>query len=174
MQLLSKCILLATLGIILAGCVGNHILSNDAVQVSHTAAEIADFDLPAGYGADFSATVMGYTMAAYRHEDGRSHLYLIQSHDATKGETLDARLDELSAGRRDEYARMTTIETRPTRVRGQEATLVISEGSNSEDMAYRQATAAFQGKNGPALLVLSEPLSRWDEERVNEFVASLR
>ena len=45
----------------------------------NAAAEIADFDLPAGYYADFSTTLMGYEVAAYTRGDGPSHIYLIQS-----------------------------------------------------------------------------------------------
>ena len=43
---------------------------------------------------------------------------------------------------------MTVTEIRATIVRGQETTLVIIEGMNSEGVIYRQAAAAFQGKGG--------------------------
>jgi len=35
-------------------------------------------------------------------------------------------------------------------------------------------TAAFQGKGGPALLVISEPITRWSQETVETFIASIR
>jgi hypothetical protein len=59
-------------------------------------------------------------------------------------------------------------------VRGQETTLVINEGVNSEGVTYRWVTAAFQGKGGPALLVISEPVTRWSQETVETFIASIR
>jgi hypothetical protein len=35
-------------------------------------------------------------------------------------------------------------------------------------------TAAFQGKGGLALLVISEPVTRWSQETVEPFIASIR
>jgi hypothetical protein len=68
---------------------------------------------------------------------------------------------------------MTVVETRPATVRGQETTLVINEGVNSEGVSYRQVTVAFQG-SGPALLVISEPVTRWSQETVETFIAFIR
>jgi hypothetical protein len=68
---------------------------------------------------------------------------------------------------------MTVVETRPATGRGQETTLVINEGVNSEGVSYRQVTVAFQG-SGPALLVISEPVTRWSQETVETFIASIR
>ena len=68
---------------------------------------------------------------------------------------------------------MVVIETRSVIVRGQEASLAISEGVSGEGETYRQATLAFQGEGGPALLTLSEPTSRWDQEMVDAFIASI-
>jgi hypothetical protein len=69
---------------------------------------------------------------------------------------------------------MTVLETRPITVRGQETTLILSEGITEEGETYRQVMAAFQGKGGPALLVLSEPVTRWNQETVEVFIASIR
>jgi hypothetical protein len=68
---------------------------------------------------------------------------------------------------------MTIIETRPVTVREQEVTLVISEGITSEGETYRQVTAAFQGKGGPALLMLSEPVTSWNQQVVDALIASI-
>ncbi len=160
--------------VFLAGCrSGGTSVVTDNNLVTQAASRIADFDLPAGYSAEFSASLMGYTAASFRPNDGHSHLYLIQSEKDADGEMLAQMLEELVPGASDPQTRMTVIETRPVTVRGQETTLVISEGINSEGEAYRQATVAFPGKGGPALLVLSEPVESWNQESVDAFIASI-
>lgn len=167
---LTSAILLSSL----LACVPTTSNNKDAEEVSSVAATIADFDLPAGYQADFSLHLMGYTVASFRPDDEHSHLYLIQSDKEDDGEKLTQMLDELAPGASDPQTRMTVIETRPATVRGQEVTLVTSEGISSDGESYRQVTAAFQGKGGPALLVLSEPVSQWNQETVDAFLASIQ
>ena len=135
---------------------------------------IADFDLPAGYSADFSTSMLGYTVAAYKGPNDPSHLYLIQSEKESDGDELAKMLAQLAPGSSDPNTRMTVIEKRPVTLRGQDATLIISEGVNSENVPYRQITAAFEGKGGPALLMYSETVDAWNQAAVDEFLSSIR
>jgi len=173
MNKLSKMLLVMILLTGLSACASGYSIRTDVEQVASAASDIAAFDLPAGYTADFSAQMMGYTVAAFNPGDGHSHLYLIQSTDEADGEKLASMLDEVVPGSSDSHTRMTVIETRPGMVRGQEVTLVISEGISSDGETYHQVTAAFQGMGGPALLVFSEPTSRWDQATVDAFLASI-
>lgn len=157
----------------LTACSASYSVKTDADQVANAAAEIADFELPAGYRADFTARLMSFTVAAFNPEDGHSHLYLIQSEDKADGEKLASMLGQLAPGSSDPRTSLTVVETHPVTVRGEEGTLVISDGVNSEGDSYRQATVAFQGLGGPALLVLSEPVEGWDQEAVDAFLASI-
>jgi hypothetical protein len=171
-------ILLLTLGalllIALPACNSTIEMSGDSGEVTSAAAEIADFELPAGYHSDFTANLLGYTVAAYNPGDGNSHLYLIQSEKESDAEKLEQMLAELVPGSKDSNTRLTVVENRPATIRGQEVTLVISDGINSDGESYRQVTSAFQGKGGPALLVLSEPIERWDQSAVDAFIASIQ
>lgn len=171
-------ILLLTIAFILMAtlfaCAPNVTINSNPDDVLSAASEIADFELPAGYSSEFTARLLGYTVAAYNPGDGHSHLYLIQSEKESDAEKLAQMLTELVPGSSDPKTRLTVIENRPTTIRGQEVTLVISDGTNSEGDSYRQVTAAFQGKGGPALLVLSEPIERWDQSAVEAFIASMK
>lgn len=158
----------------LAACGPGSSFSTESEQVASAAAEIAGFDLPAGYNADFTARLMGYTFAAFDPGDGHSHLYLIQSGDGADGEKLESMLDEVVPGSSNSHTRMTIVETRPVVVRDEESTLVISEGVNSAGETYRQASVAFQGDGGPALLVFSEPTTRWDPATLDALLASIQ
>ena len=52
-----------TLLAILSAC-GTLEATNDSEHVAKLASKIADFDLPEGYGSEFSAEMSGYTLAA--------------------------------------------------------------------------------------------------------------
>jgi hypothetical protein len=170
----TRTILLCALMVLLtslAACTAGNAVSTDVEKVASVAAAIADVDLPIGYAPEFSASLRGYTVAAFNTGDGTSHLYLVQSENEADGEKLTQLLNELAPGTSDRQ--MTVTETRTAFVRGQATTLVIIEGVNSEGVPYRQATLAFQGKGGPALLVISEPVTRWNQETVDAFIASI-
>lgn len=157
----------------LSACTNNGAININPTQISHIRSDIADFDLPAGYSADFSTSLMGYTVIAYSGGAGPSHLYLIQSEKETDGEKLDQILSEIVVGSGDPETQMTVIESRPVHVRGQETTLVISDCINSEGTTFRQAAAAFQGNGGPALFVFSEPIENWNQATLNTLLASV-
>ena len=158
---------------ILSAC-GTVEATNDSEHVAELASKIADFELPEGYISEFSAEMAGYTLVTYKGTSDPSHLYLIQSQKEADGEELERMLTQLAPGSRDSDTRMTVIENRPVIVRGQEVTLIISDGVNHEGDPYRQATVAFQGKGGPALVVLSDSLDLWNDETVEAFLASIQ
>lgn len=174
---MNKILLMITATILvgmLFACAPNITINSDPKDVLSAASAIADFEPPAGYTAEFTASLLGYTVAAYNPGDGHSHLYLIQSENEADAEKLDDMLTELVPGSSDPNTRLTVIENRAATIRGQEVTLVVSDGTNSEGDPYRQVTAAFQGKGGPALLVLSEPIERWDQSAVDAFITSIQ
>lgn len=157
----------------LTACGLGNTISDDAAKVSARAAEITEFDLPAGYRPEFSASLNGYSVASFKPEEKHSHLYLLQSEEQADGEKLTRMLEELAPGASNAQARTTVVENRAVQVRGQDATLVISDATNSEGQAYRQAMVIFQGKRGPALAMLSEPIENWDQAKVETFLASM-
>jgi hypothetical protein len=160
--------------VILSACAPQVTLNSDAEKVSNAASGIADFSLPADYSPEFTAQLAGYTAVAYNADDGHSHLYLIQSEKETDKEELAKTLANLVPGSSDRNTRLTVIENRTTTIRGQAATVVVSDGVNSEGGSYRQITVAFQGKGGPALLVISEPSERWNQATVDALLASIQ
>ncbi len=160
----------ALAGLLLAGC------QQKPGDVVHQAAQIADFTPPEGYQPEMAFEMNGYSIVSYNPGDGHSHLYLVQapaSEDITP-EKLEAMLSQEKTGQKDRTTRLTVVEKRTATIRGQAVSLVISEGTNSHGDAYRQATTAFQGKGGLAMLVLEEPTSRWDDARLNQLIASIQ
>jgi len=167
-------IALVMLVFLLTACGVHATLSTQPEKVNSAAAEIADFDVPAGYSPEFSASLDDYTLVSYHPANGHSHLYLVQSENSSDAEKLAEAIYKLNPGSVDTQARMAILETRPITAGVQETSLVISEGTNSDGDVYRQAMLAFEGKHGPALLVFSEPLAIWDLDTVNALLTSIR
>jgi hypothetical protein len=161
---------------LLSACAAGNSITNNAEKVTAAAAKIADMTLPAGYAPDFTGSMMGYAVASFRPSNGddASHLFLVQSEKEADGEKLAQALADLAPGSGDVKGRMTVLENRAVTVRGQQTTLVISEGANSKGAAYRQAVVAFRGKGGPAMLVFSEPVTRWHAATLDALIASVR
>lgn len=65
------------------------------------------------------------------------------------------------------------VERQPCQVRGQETTLVVSEGVSHDGQRYRSASALFEGNDGLALVNISGPANTWDQAMVDTFIESL-
>ncbi len=152
--------------------VSKHIIQTPA-QVEAVAQSIADFDLPAGYSTDYAVEFLGFSLAAYKPGDGHSHIMLLQ---APSGLHIDQSELEQQLGtgqQHDDQLRLTVVSQEHRTVRGQEASLVISEGISSDGTPIRQYNMVFEGKQGTSLLAITEPLARWDPAIVETFIASI-
>ncbi|WP_141509013.1 hypothetical protein [Candidatus Chloroploca asiatica] len=178
MTYLSKFLLLSIILLLLAGCSRPNGNSTDTAQiVGETAVLIADFSPPSGYEPEFGLHAIGYTVVAYNSGDNGGHLYLVQAGEGTDDTmmtTLEETLANLVPGYRADDSRMTVVEQRPFSIRDQPVTLILSEGAKWDNERVRQVTAVFQGKEGPTLLTLLEPVSQWDEAAVESFLSSIR
>jgi membrane-bound inhibitor of C-type lysozyme len=146
-------------------------------DINRTGAGIADYDLPEGYSPSFGTQMAGISMAAYQSEDGHSHIMLFQVPESMRMDPADLQRQMRQtrpADAGDQPAEMQMVETRMVTLRGQEVKLVMSEGTNSSGVAYREASVVFDGKGGQALLSISGPVSTWDEAAVDEFLASMK
>jgi hypothetical protein len=154
--------------------VGRSIQSSSA-NVPQASADIAEYDLPAGFGLEFGMEAGDFSMAAYAGEDGHSHIYFLQL-------PANLNLDEAQMWSRmqqaQEYgnlpAQLKMVETKTGVIRGQEVELVISEGDNHEGQSYRQVSGVFQGKGGQAMVVFEAPVGAWDQATVDAFLTSIR
>lgn len=179
MTYLNKALLLSViLLLLLAGCSRPNGNGADTAQiVGETAVLIADFTPPPGYEPEFGLHAIGHTVVAYNNGDSGGHLYLVQAGeeaDDTMMTTLEETLANLVPGYRADDSRMTVVEQRPFTIRDQPVTLTISEGAKWDNEQVRQVTAVFQGKEGPTLLTLLEPVSQWDDTVVESFLSSIR
>ena len=156
----------------LAGC----SLRSDAGSINAAAAKIADFSLPAGYTPEATAEIGGYLFVSYAPGDGHSHIQFIQAPaDANVDRaTLEKYIQQASQNRDyDTSSRSQVVGSIQATIRGQAVTLVISEATNSTQQPYRSLTGVFQGKGGTALLSVESPINFWNQNAVDQFIASI-
>lgn len=152
--------------------------SEEPQEVMRIGLEIADFDVPEGFDSPYGVHFGDMTSIGYVSQSKNTHILLTQLPEGTHVD-VDEVLKLLSQYSNDPNnrwldAQATLIEERPVTIRGQEVTLSISEGTSSDGTTFRSATATFQGRGGPSLLVIAGPIEEWDIEMVEAFIASMQ
>ena len=141
------------------------------------ASRIADYNVPAGFGDPYSVHLLAFSLVGYTGDDKYSHIYLCQfpKYLSLNQAEIERQFGEATYSKwSDRPARMAVVDQRTVTIRGQEVTLVVSEGTNSEGSAYREVNALFQGKGGQAIVNLSAPIQSWDDAVVDQFLASIQ
>jgi hypothetical protein len=152
--------------------------SEDPQEVVRIGSEIADFDVPEGFGSPYGMHFGEITSVGYASQSRNTHILLTQFPEGTSVnvEEMLKLISQYSTDSNNHWydAQTTLIEEKPVMVRGQETTLSISEGTSSEGGTYRSAVATFEGRGGPSILMIAGPVGEWDMEMVEQFIASMR
>ncbi|MBK8030746.1 MAG: hypothetical protein IPO91_07275 [Chloroflexi bacterium] len=145
----------------------------DSHHVNDLAQHIANFDLPAGYEPDYAVELLGYTVVAYRGTDEYAHLSFLQAPPGVipNDAALEGYIPDDRAKTR--WNEPTLVRTEQRTIRDQVATLTVSDRTNSEGRRYRSLNLVFQGREGTALIVINQPVSSWDENQIETFIASI-
>jgi hypothetical protein len=152
--------------------------SENPQEVVRFGSEIADFDVPEGFGSPYGMHFGEITSVGYGSQSKNTHILLTQFPEGThvNVEEMLKLINQYSMDPDHAWAdaQTTLIEEKPVMIRGQETALSISEGTSSDGTTYRSAIATFQGKGGPSLLMIAGPIEEWDIEMVETFIASMQ
>jgi len=152
--------------------------SENPQEVVRFGSEIADFDVPEGFGSPYGMHFGEITSVGYASQSKNTHILLTQFPEGThvNVEEMLKLINQYSIDPDNAWAdaQTTLLEEKPVTIRGQETTLSISEGTSSDGTTYRSAVATFQGKGGPSMLMVAGPIEEWDIEMVEEFVTSIQ
>ena len=154
----------------------NGAMRTAPAEVSVIGAQIASYDIPAGFEQPFAVQAVGYSLVAYNGSDGHSQVFFFQ---LPTGLTIDANEIEKQArqvyldGRRNENGEVQVVDRKPGVIAGQLVTLIYTTGKNHDGDPFREVTAVFQGKGGQAFVVYSRTASAWDDVEVDAFLASI-
>ena len=152
--------------------------SDEPQEVVRIGSEIADFDVPEGFGSPYGMHFGEITSVGYVSQSRNTHILLTQFPEGTSINVQEMLklISEYSADSNNHWydSQTTLVEEKPVTIRGQETILSISEGTSTEDGTYRSAVASFDGRGGPALLMIAGPIDEWDMEMVEEFIGSMQ
>ncbi len=146
-------------------------------SAAEKATQIAEFDVPAGYTADFGMDLGGTVMVGYSKPDTNGHFFLIQAPESSgmDREQLEKSLrDALASSAGNEAVEATEVEEVPMTIRGEEVTATVGSATGSGMGAMRVLTVPFTGNGGPALLMYQVSEGDWDQTEVDAFIASFR
>lgn len=150
--------------------------SRDLPEVADMLAEIGVITLPDGFGSPYGIYIAGIASVGFASQSKNTHILITQFPQGTVIDTEEMlkRISQYSTNPDNPWDTSNTrvIEGKPVTIRGQDAYLEVSEGTSSDGTTYRVATATFQGKGGPSLLMIAGPLDEWDIEMVDTFIGS--
>jgi hypothetical protein len=149
------------------------VITEKAVRVG---AEIVDYQVPDGFTSSFSFHFGNTIIIGNDSADNRAHIILAQFPEGTSI-NFDEIYKMIQEGSNNPGSRwfdsdMKTIDRIPVTINGQNTTLVINEGDTSEGVTYRMATADFDGRGGPAVLIIVTPADEWDMQMVDQLIQS--
>lgn len=151
----------------------SRIAEDEPTTVAEVGRSIAGYDVPVDFKEEYAIQVADFSLVAYQNTNQADHIYLLQFPEAIEVDpgALAQQLYEVADT--NSWTELVVVYHIPCSIRGQAATLVISEGFNHDRQRYRSASAVFAGNGGQALVNISGPADSWDQAMVDTFVQSL-
>ena len=152
--------------------------TRDLYEVAPMIEEIATITLPDGFGSPYGMHFGEITSVGFTSQSKNTHIMLTQFPQGTTANTenMFKLMTQYAVNPESRWneGRTTVIEEKSVNIRGEETKLIISEGTSSDGTQYRSAVATFQGKNGPALVMIAGTLDEWDADMVETFIALIQ
>ena len=174
------CCCVAGLGGTLLGTrvLGRALITNpDRVQA--VGREIADYDVPSDYQELFAMNMLGVKIVAIGPAAPADFMMIMLMQLPSGLEVSQSEMErqiEQALARQTGLARadMTEVGEEEAIIKGEPVTLIVREGVTDDGEQMRQVTGLFEGKDGPALLMVAGEVDAWDPEMVDRFIASIR
>jgi hypothetical protein len=158
---------------------GRALITNPT-RVQAVGSQIADYDVPPGYAELFAMNMMGVKLVAIGPSSVPADFMMVMlmqfppGMDVSQGE-MERQIEQALARQTGlGNADMTSMGQEETTIRGKPVILTVREGVTDRSETLRQVTGLFEGKGGPAILMISGDVTAWDQAMVDEFIASIR
>lgn len=157
---------------------GRALITNpDRVQA--VGREIADYDVPSGYQELFAMNMLGVKIVAIGPAAPADFMMIMLMQLPPGLEVSQSEMErqiEQALARQTGLARadMTEVGEEETIIKGEPVTLIVREGVTDDGEHMRQVTGLFEGRGGPAVLMVAGEVDAWDPEMVDRFIASIR
>jgi hypothetical protein len=157
-------------------------LVDDPEQAAEAGQSIVNYELPAGYREDGAINLLGLMEMVFitqgsTNTDEDMVIFLARFSipglsESDTDEMKEQMQQGFSGGSSSGGVSYTEVDSREITINGEPTTLTISEGE-SDGNTFRQAAAGFVSDGKPAMVMIMGPADAWDEDAVEEFLASL-
>lgn len=148
-------------------------------EVKAVARGIASYALPANYQERLALKLPNATCVTITGSEHSDQLIMLLQFNsgqdvdqATMELALEQAMQQQQSRRPDQDMQVVGHST--VTIRGEEVTLTISESASSTDQRARMVSGTFQGKGGPAFLMIAGSVDTWNQAEIDEFIASIR
>ena len=162
--------------------------SEDPAKVAAVTQEIAQLDIPEGLepagSVNMKVPFTGQslmTVAVYADEETGSVLILTvageafgSQNQAQMQQSIDQSLRQQGMGDKEEIL-IQESHKKEIEIRGQPVTFTIANGKGAESETPRiQVTGTFEGRAGPAMLIMNADAEKFPEEKIVEMIESIK
>jgi hypothetical protein len=137
------------------GRVLSQTIDNEPTKVAAIREDIADYTLPFGFEEAQAVRLANFSMVSYTAVDGQTHIFLFQAPGVLILDEYELERQMGLATGKDEWRDVTVVESQPCQIRGEESTLIISEGVSHDGSRYRSASAIFDGNGSSSVTCLA-------------------
>lgn len=152
------------------------LVDADPASVARTRENIAEFEIPPGY-TPVAMSFFGYDMVSLTPENsGRGMTIMLMQYSGLARGNPEQMKQQLRQAAEQRAGRpgssMQVVEVREETIRGEPATVTISEGG-FQGFTMREWTTLFEGNSGPTILMVQGPVEFWDEQLLQDFIRSI-
>lgn len=157
-------------------------LTQDPAEAAAKGQAIVSYELPDGYREDGAMDLLGLMEMVFitkgsTNTDQDMVIFLARFSipglsESDTDEMKEQMQQGMAGGGSSGGVTYTEVDSREITINGEPTTLTISEGE-SDGNTFRQAIAGFVSDGKPAMVMIMGPADAWDDDAVEEFLASL-
>jgi hypothetical protein len=154
--------------------------ANDPANAQKVASSIVDYTTPPDYKQiAMDMFVYKYVMLVPDPEIHSSSgpMVMLMAYPPNSNlneKQMQEQLQRTFANQSGQNTPMHVVETRSVSIRGKQEQVTVLEGDKSNSYIIRQWLTVFQGKNGLVMLMIQGTSSEWDDQLINDFIASIK
>ena len=175
------CCCVAGLGMTLlgTGLIGRAFITNPD-RIEAIGRQIVDYEIPAGCEEMFAMDMVGVKMVAIGTSSVDTDFMMIVlmqfsprmeiSREEVERQVEQALTRQIGLGNAD----WVSVGQEERIINGEPVTMAVREGTTDYGEHLRQISGLFQGKGGPAMLIVTGESEAWDQATVDSFIVSIR
>ena len=174
------CLCLCAGGILLFRVFGDTLdsaVSSDPTQAAQVASEIAAFDVPPGFEQN-SLEFFGFQVIFLQGSGSQSESTILMMQFpqamALSPEQMRQQMETFANQQAGPLGiELILVGSTEVQINGQPVSFSILEGESEEASDYRQWAGVFDGRGGPTFLTITAPINVWDQQMIDNFLASI-